>query len=237
MSTIRTKKEQVYDYLKKEIISGNLKPGDWIQEKEIAKKLNVSRSPVRESLKELSVEGFTKNIPNKGVYVQKIELSDVLDIYEMRAVIEKFSINKIINNNNKKTKKEICDELDKLQYKFEKFFEKNDIHNYTKIDSKFHTTLVKLSNNKLAYEIFKKSLQKIQQFLIIPLEVNENRFNESYEEHLKIIEGIKNDDFSSSWKWDFENLSSSFKSTIKAVEEINHVTFSKNEEDYELKIK
>lgn len=228
MRGIKTKKEQVYDYIKDEIISGNFKPGEWIQEKIIANKLNVSRSPVRESLKELSVEGFTKNIPNKGVYVREIKIDDIIDFYEMRVIIEKYSIKRIIKNIKKdKNKKIITDKLNRLEQRFNELYKEEEIHNYTKLDNEFHTTLVKLSDNKLAVEIFDKPLQKIQIFQIIPLASDQNRFNESYQEHIKIIDGIKAGDFEKSWKWDSKNILLSFKNTMKVIEKMYNYDISK----------
>src|SRR6056297_3741411 len=237
-SGIITKKEQVYNYIKKEIISGRLKPGDWIQEKEIAETLNVSRSPVRESLKELSVEGLTVNIPNKGVYVRKLTPSDVIDIYEIRCLMEKYAIQKIINRlktGTEEEKKGIMDKLDEIKKQFKKYYETFDVHNYARIDAKFHMSLMELSSNEHAYKLFEKSFQNIQTFQIIPLE-NEKRFKDSYVEHSKTIENIQKKDFDKSWEWDSTNLKLAFQRTLKVVKKISTGYEENNNDDHGVEI-
>lgn len=61
---------QVYQILKDEIISGVYQPNDWLQEKDLAAKLNVSRSPVREALRQLAADGLVREVPNKGMFVR-----------------------------------------------------------------------------------------------------------------------------------------------------------------------
>ena len=61
-----TIRDQVYQLLKNEICEGVYEPGYWLQEKELAQRLRVSRSPVREALLQLSRDGLVKNIPNRG---------------------------------------------------------------------------------------------------------------------------------------------------------------------------
>ena len=89
---LATIKEQVYEIIKDKILSGELKSGDWLQESKLAESLNVSRSPVREALKELVGEGLLENIPNKGVFVKTLSIKDIYNIFEFREVMEKYAI-------------------------------------------------------------------------------------------------------------------------------------------------
>ena len=66
-----TIRDQVYQLLKDEICDGRYEPGYWLQEKELAQRLKVSRSPVREALRQLSRDGLVRDIPNKGVFVRE----------------------------------------------------------------------------------------------------------------------------------------------------------------------
>ena len=66
-------KECVYDYLRKELENGGLKPGDTIDEKSLSEKLNVSRTPIREAVIQLEVEGFVSILPRRRIYVNELK--------------------------------------------------------------------------------------------------------------------------------------------------------------------
>ena len=74
ISTIR---EQVYQILRDDICQGVYAPGTRLQEVDLAENLNVSRSPVREALRQLAADGLLLEIPNKGVYVKEFTAKDL----------------------------------------------------------------------------------------------------------------------------------------------------------------
>ena len=76
-----TIKEQVYQILRQELVRQRYKPGEWLQENEIAERLNVSRSPVREALRMLTGDGLLVEIPKKGVYVRKLTEDKICLLY------------------------------------------------------------------------------------------------------------------------------------------------------------
>ena len=78
----------VYQKLHEDILSGIYKKDDMLKEGIIGEKLGVSRTPVREALRQLELEGLVKIVPNKGAYVIGISTKDIRDIYEMRASLE-----------------------------------------------------------------------------------------------------------------------------------------------------
>ena len=87
-----TIRDQVYQLLKNEICEGVYEPGYWLQEKELAQRLRVSRSPVREALLQLSRDGLVKNIPNRGVFVREFSIQDIEDVFDLRIMMESFAI-------------------------------------------------------------------------------------------------------------------------------------------------
>lgn len=78
----------VYHLLRQAVITGELEPGERLVERNLAKQLGVSRTPVREAIRKLELEGLVKHIPNKGVFVAMISPKDVWDIYNIRSVLE-----------------------------------------------------------------------------------------------------------------------------------------------------
>ena len=69
---IKTIRNQVYQILKDDICEGRFAPGQWLQENELAERLCVSRSPIREALRQLASDGLVVEIPNKGVFVKSL---------------------------------------------------------------------------------------------------------------------------------------------------------------------
>lgn len=88
----------IYNILKKEIINLNLKPGEPIKEIDISKKLNVSRTPVREAFIKLTMENLVKVAPKKGSYVSLISTSQILEGLFLRLNMEKAILNKACNS-------------------------------------------------------------------------------------------------------------------------------------------
>lgn len=85
---MRNKKTAVYETLKKRIIDGKLAPGLAINEDEFAKNLKVSKTPLREALRQLEREGLVENIPGRGSAVTHISFQDIREIFELREIIE-----------------------------------------------------------------------------------------------------------------------------------------------------
>ncbi len=77
-----------YAYLRDKILSGDLPPHSRLKEQEIAAQLGISRTPVREALTRLELEGFVKSSPRRGTIVCQIELDEIDEIYEIRAALE-----------------------------------------------------------------------------------------------------------------------------------------------------
>ena len=79
---------KVYDHIRNGILDGSYKDGDYLVETRLAEKLQVSRTPIREALKQLELEGLVLSMPNRGVVVQAISENDIDDIYIIRQMLE-----------------------------------------------------------------------------------------------------------------------------------------------------
>ena len=195
MEKIRTIKEQVYEILKKNILDGIYKPGERIQELKVAKKLNVSRSPVREAIKELIGEGLLVSVPNKSITVKKLSAREINDIFDFRNITEKYAIEKTVKNIDKR----ITGKLNSIKNDFQELYNDNDLHKYCKVDSEFHNFLIESSGNTLLYQVVCNVMALIEQFRVISLS-SQQRFEESLDEHVSIIDYILNKDEKSAWE-------------------------------------
>lgn len=77
-----------YDRVIEEIETGRLSPGDRLRETELAERLGVSRTPVREAIRQLEADGIVAHVPRSGATVRKLDYAEVTELYEMRAVLE-----------------------------------------------------------------------------------------------------------------------------------------------------
>ena len=84
----RSLRGRVFEKLREDILSGVYKDCDELREITIGEEMGVSRTPVREALRQLELEGLVKIIPNKGAYVTGITPKDVQDIYMIRSILE-----------------------------------------------------------------------------------------------------------------------------------------------------
>lgn len=128
---IMTIKHQIYQIIKKEICNGNYVAGQWLQEKELAEQLNVSRSPVREALKQLVDEGLAIEYPNKGVFVKEFTVKDIEEIYDVRILLESYAIKNSVKTLTSKNIQELMETLQLLV----KYYEKNDLTHYIEVDT------------------------------------------------------------------------------------------------------
>ncbi|MEP2783814.1 MAG: GntR family transcriptional regulator [Pseudoruegeria sp.] len=80
--------QSAYDRLLAEIRAGSLKPGDRLTETELAKRLGISRTPVREAIRQLEVSGLVRHIPRVGATVRQLDYAEVMELYDMRVVLE-----------------------------------------------------------------------------------------------------------------------------------------------------
>ncbi|MBB2947226.1 DNA-binding GntR family transcriptional regulator [Actinoplanes lutulentus] len=84
----RSLSTQVYDFLRERIISGDLKPGQRLIEREICEQLNVSRIPLREALPQLEADGFIRTLPRRGAMVTQLTLRDIEELFDVRESLE-----------------------------------------------------------------------------------------------------------------------------------------------------
>ena len=80
--------QKVFQRIREDILEGNYKVGEELKEQLIGEQMGVSRTPVREALRQLELEGLVEIISNKGAFVVGFSLEDIQDIYEMRAELE-----------------------------------------------------------------------------------------------------------------------------------------------------
>jgi len=181
--------QKVYRALKTEIIKGSLKPGTKLLEGKIAEQMGVSRTPVREALKELAAEGFVKMNPNQAVVVSNASVEDVQEVLQIRGVLEGLAVRlatKIISE-------EEIEELEKYQKQMEYYTNKDDALAFSEMDAEFHELILNICGNNRLIQIRKNLSDQAHRYRIRSLSVP-GRLKYSLKEHQEIIEALKRKD-------------------------------------------
>jgi len=98
MEKFKSLKDHVYDYIAEQILEGNLAPEQKINESVICEKLNISRTPVREALIQLSSEGVLKNMARKGFVVKALTEREVAELYSVIGVLDGYAARLALDN-------------------------------------------------------------------------------------------------------------------------------------------
>lgn len=136
---------KVYDYLKNQILSGVYEKGDSITENGVATELGVSRTPVREALRQLELGGLIKIVPNKGAVVEGVSIEDIKDIYEIRSLIEGVAAIHAAKNATDEEIETLREIVDLTEF----YFNRGDEAKLRDMDGKFHQCLYEISHNRM----------------------------------------------------------------------------------------
>lgn len=179
--------EKVYHNLRSDILTGAFKDKDELKENTIAKTYGVSRTPVREAIRQLALEGLVDTIPNKGAFVHSIHEKDVNDVYAMRSLLEGLAARWAVEN----ITTEYIETMEEILYMSEYYRKKGNWEQVYKCDNKFHDILYAASGSYLLEHMlhtFHEYVQKVRKYIL----TDENRSRESFKEHAAILEAIKN---------------------------------------------
>ena len=137
-------RDLVFNTLRQAILKGELKPGERLMEIQLAEELGVSRTPVREAIRKLELEGYVIMMPRRGTYVANLSIRDINEVFEIRTSLESLSnglaAERITN--------EELEQLQRLLVEIGNDIEKNDMEKIVEVDTKFHDLLYQASRNQ-----------------------------------------------------------------------------------------
>ena len=180
---------KVFQQLKNSILAGEFENGAELREIDLAKKLGVSRTPVREALRQLEQEGLVEIYPNRGAYVKGITYKDVEDIFRIRARLEGLCAEMAVSS----ITHEQLDKLDEIILLSKFYEEKKDMEHLLKMDSQFHEVLFESCGSKMLEHQLKDYHQYVQKARLRSLKRQE-RAKKSTQEHEEILLAIKDRD-------------------------------------------
>lgn len=180
---------RVFHKIREGILSGKYAANEELKEKNIGDELGVSRTPVREALRQLELEGLVSIIPNKGAYVVGLSKKDIRDIYEMRSLLEGLCAKWAAVN----VTEEQFNELEENIFLSEFHAGKQNWEQMVELDNRFHEILYLASGSKELKHILTDYHQYVQRVRKVTL-AEAKRVQESTEEHKVIVEALKKHD-------------------------------------------
>lgn len=179
----------VFQAMREAIIKGDLKPGERLMEVQLAEEMGVSRTPVREAIRKLELEGLVVMVPRKGAYVAGLTLKEVADVFEIRGSLEGLAAALAAD---RITDEEVA-ELDNILEDISVAGEKGDVDTIIEKDALFHQILFNATRNDRLAQIISNLKEHIDRFRAQSFE-NPARFKGVLEEHQKILDSIKQGD-------------------------------------------
>ena len=144
-----TYQQQAYHYIKEQIFTVGFKPGEYIQDNQIANKLEISRTPVREAFHRLENEGLLVYEAHRGWKVYVLSLEDIHEIFDLKLLVEGMAARKAADCEDEK----LCLELRSTLQKMEKAVETNNLDNWIEADTRLHDIIFELAGNQRALNI------------------------------------------------------------------------------------
>lgn len=178
--------EDVKSFLRNNIINGNFTQGEKLSETSLQKKLRISRSPIREALRILAVEGLVEILPRKGAYVKKITMEEMNNMTVVVANLEALAARLALPRLTDKHFKKMVSLVKKMEQQVRKF----STNDYTKTHNDFHETFILPCNNPILTDLVAK-LRRLYVRPSITLYYFMNNIEDAVKGHLRIIDTLK----------------------------------------------
>ena len=183
-------RDVVFNTLRDAILTGKLVPGERLMENQLADKLGVSRTPVREALRMLELENLVELVPRKGAQVLDMSEKDITNILEVRSALEGMATSVAC----KKMSKEDLQQLKNMEVDFEKAVADNDVERFVDIDEDFHDLIFSATENDKLINIFRNLRIQLYRYRMAQAKNNDTSMSTIVAHHRSIIRAIENHD-------------------------------------------
>ncbi len=182
-------REVIFESLRQAIIMGELKPGERLMEIQFAEKMGVSRTPVREAIRKLELEGLVIMIPRKGAHVAELSAKDIINVLEIRSSLEGLATKLAAQRINE----EELNELRKTVAEFSEYMKENNVQELVKKDVKIHDLIYRAAKNDKLIPIITNLKDQVHRFRVAYLK-DYNTSKELVKEHQDIYNAIEKRD-------------------------------------------
>ena len=178
-------RDVVFNTLRKAILTGELKPGERLMEIHLANRLGVSRTPIREAIRKLELEGLVIMIPRRGAEVAQITEKSLKDVLEVRRALDALCVELACD----RIDEEATQQLKKACEEFERATETKDATTIAKADVELHDIIVRASGNQRLIKLINNLSEQMYRYRFEYIK-DENRHDNLIDEHRMIYESI-----------------------------------------------
>ncbi len=182
-------RDVVFHTLRQSILTGELKPGERLMEIHLADKLGVSRTPIREAIRKLELEGLVTMIPRRGAEVAQITEKSLKDVLEVRRALDALAVELACDRIGGEKLEELKEALDN----FEAETRKGDANQVARADVKFHDTILEAAGNDKLVQMISNLSQQMYRYRLEYVK-DESHYGQLIQEHRQIYEAIRSRD-------------------------------------------
>jgi len=182
-------RDVVFRTLREAILQGELKPGERLMEIQLANRLGVSRTPIREAIRMLELEGLVIMIPRKGAIVAEITEKNLIDVLEVRRVLEQLAAELAAERIND----ESIAALEKAASEFERKLKNGSVNEIARADEAFHYIIHESAGNQKLLLLLKNFREQMYRYRVEYLK-QKDQYDKLIEEHRMIYQKIAEHD-------------------------------------------
>lgn len=184
-----SKQQLAYQQIKQDILNNTYPEGTVLAERKLCEIYNVSRSPIRNAIQQLTYEGLLTLVPGKGATVTGFSIEDILEVYDLIEVLQLYALRTLASQIDGY----FLDFLHTALEKMRQYMESGSLSKASKWDQQFHRFLITSSSNKRLTAIYEQLEVQNMRFMATTAD-DEALANRSYQEHLAIYELLKGHD-------------------------------------------
>ncbi|MEY8391423.1 GntR family transcriptional regulator [Lachnospiraceae bacterium] len=182
-------RDVVFHTLREAILKGELKPGERLMELRLAAKLGVSRTPIREAIRMLELEGLAVTVPRKGAEVAKMTEKDMEDVLKIRRALDELAVGLACDNMTEERLAELYEAL----IRFEESTVTGDVKQIAQTDMEFHEVIYQTADNPKLVSLLNNLREQMYRYRVEYLK-SDDVYPVLIEEHQKIYEGLRRKD-------------------------------------------
>lgn len=182
---LTTYQQQTYDYVRGQIINLGFKPGEFINDAQIAEKLSISRTPVREAFQRLEKEGLLVNEARKGWRVYMLDLEDIDEIFDLKIAIEGMLVRKAAACTDKSLRKDLAAALTDMKAAVED----DNPDAWLQADIHLHNIIFLMANNERAEQVI-RTLNDQWHRIRLGYVALQGRTDKSIAEHAEFVNSV-----------------------------------------------
>ncbi len=179
----------IFERIRDDILYGKYEKGEKIVEAKLAEEFNVSRTPVREALKQLELDDLVENIPNRGVVVKGISKQDIVDIFTIRLAIEGIAVEWAIERMDQEDMQKIKEIYELMEF----YTFKKDVKKFAELNTKFHEAIYKATKSRYLENVL-KNYQVFMKVVRYKSLEKPGRLEGALNEHKRIVDALMEKD-------------------------------------------